>query len=202
MLEPNRQGEVWVYAEQEDGSLHDVVLELCGKARELADRLGALIDREVARLARREDALVADVVDREHAAHIRGAGELQIGGRKTGVPVIAILHGARSSNISCAVSVVSSTAVIWLVSLTRLMNRIAASTMPISTATVRSMTTVRPKAVRKTAASLRGHLGSRLKLCHSPMLRATLTSTALSVASGMNFASGAATRMMASNVTA
>jgi electron transfer flavoprotein alpha subunit len=39
-MEPNRQGEVWVYAEQEDGSLHDVVLELCGKARELADRLG------------------------------------------------------------------------------------------------------------------------------------------------------------------
>lgn len=39
MIEPNRQGEVWVYAEQEDGSLHDVVLELCGKARELADQL-------------------------------------------------------------------------------------------------------------------------------------------------------------------
>ncbi|MBN2477017.1 MAG: electron transfer flavoprotein subunit alpha/FixB family protein [Pirellulales bacterium] len=40
MMEPNRQGEVWVFAEQEDGSLHDVALELCGKARELADRLG------------------------------------------------------------------------------------------------------------------------------------------------------------------
>ena len=40
MTEPNRQGEVWVFAEQEDGSLHDVALELCGKARELADRLG------------------------------------------------------------------------------------------------------------------------------------------------------------------
>ena len=40
MLEPNRQGEVWVFAEQEDGALHDVSLELCGKARELADRLG------------------------------------------------------------------------------------------------------------------------------------------------------------------
>jgi electron transfer flavoprotein alpha subunit len=40
MLEPNRQGEVWVYAEQEDGTLHDVSLELCGKARDLADRLG------------------------------------------------------------------------------------------------------------------------------------------------------------------
>jgi electron transfer flavoprotein alpha subunit len=39
-MEPNRQGEVWVFAEQEDGSLSDVSLELCGKARELADRLG------------------------------------------------------------------------------------------------------------------------------------------------------------------
>ncbi len=40
MIEPNRQGEVWVFAEQEDGTLHDVALELCGKARELADTLG------------------------------------------------------------------------------------------------------------------------------------------------------------------
>ena len=40
MIEPNRQGEVWVFAEQEDGTLHEVSLELCGKARELADRLG------------------------------------------------------------------------------------------------------------------------------------------------------------------
>ena len=39
MIEVNRQGEVWVFAEQEDGVLHDVVLELCGKARELADHL-------------------------------------------------------------------------------------------------------------------------------------------------------------------
>ncbi|MEN6452493.1 MAG: electron transfer flavoprotein subunit alpha/FixB family protein [Thermoguttaceae bacterium] len=29
-----------MFAEQEDGALHDVALELCGKARELADRLG------------------------------------------------------------------------------------------------------------------------------------------------------------------
>jgi electron transfer flavoprotein alpha subunit len=43
MIEPNRQGEVWVFAEQEDGSLHDVVLELCGKARELADHLGVKV---------------------------------------------------------------------------------------------------------------------------------------------------------------
>lgn len=43
MIEPNRQGEVWVFAEQEDGSLHDVALELCGKARQLADRLGVKV---------------------------------------------------------------------------------------------------------------------------------------------------------------
>jgi electron transfer flavoprotein alpha subunit len=40
MIEPNRQGEVWVFAEQEDGQLNEVSLELCSKARELADRLG------------------------------------------------------------------------------------------------------------------------------------------------------------------
>lgn len=43
MIEPNRQGEVWVFAEQEDGVLHDVVLELCGKARELADQLNVKV---------------------------------------------------------------------------------------------------------------------------------------------------------------
>lgn len=40
MAEPNRQGEVWVFAEQQEGVLQDVSLELCGKARQLADRLG------------------------------------------------------------------------------------------------------------------------------------------------------------------
>jgi len=39
MIEVNRKGEVWVFAEQEDGVLHDVALELCGRARQLADRL-------------------------------------------------------------------------------------------------------------------------------------------------------------------
>ena len=29
MIEPNRQGEVWVFAEQEDGALHDVVVGTC-----------------------------------------------------------------------------------------------------------------------------------------------------------------------------
>ena len=34
------QGEVWVFAEQEDGRLSDVPRELLGKGRELADKLG------------------------------------------------------------------------------------------------------------------------------------------------------------------
>ena len=43
MSEQNRNGEVWVFAEQDNGKLHDVVLELCGRARELADRLGVKV---------------------------------------------------------------------------------------------------------------------------------------------------------------
>lgn len=43
MGKPNREGEVWVFAEQQDGVLADVSLELCGKARELADRLGVRV---------------------------------------------------------------------------------------------------------------------------------------------------------------
>ena len=40
MINVNREGEVWVFAEQEDGRLADVPLELMTKGRELADRLG------------------------------------------------------------------------------------------------------------------------------------------------------------------
>ncbi|MGI6401938.1 MAG: electron transfer flavoprotein subunit alpha/FixB family protein [Thermoguttaceae bacterium] len=43
MTSKNPQGEVWVFAEQQDGKLHDVALELCGKARSLADRLGVKV---------------------------------------------------------------------------------------------------------------------------------------------------------------
>ena len=39
MIEVNRQGEVWVFAEQEAGKLSDVPLELISKGRELADTL-------------------------------------------------------------------------------------------------------------------------------------------------------------------
>lgn len=43
MIEPNTQGEVWIFAEQEDERLADTSLELCGKARELADTLGVKV---------------------------------------------------------------------------------------------------------------------------------------------------------------
>jgi len=40
MLQDRTQGEVWVFAEQEEGVLSDVPRELLGKGRELADKLG------------------------------------------------------------------------------------------------------------------------------------------------------------------
>ncbi|MDO4586341.1 MAG: electron transfer flavoprotein subunit alpha/FixB family protein [Planctomycetia bacterium] len=43
MIEKNPNGEVWVFAEQEGGQLQDVVLELCGKARLLANQLGVSV---------------------------------------------------------------------------------------------------------------------------------------------------------------
>jgi electron transfer flavoprotein alpha subunit len=71
MIEPNRQGEVWVFAEQEDERLNDVSLELCGKARQLADRLGVpmgavLAGWNVRELAYRLIALGADTVYHVH----------------------------------------------------------------------------------------------------------------------------------------
>ena len=39
----NTQGEVWVFAEQEEGKLSDVPFELLGKARELALKLGVKV---------------------------------------------------------------------------------------------------------------------------------------------------------------
>jgi electron transfer flavoprotein alpha subunit len=43
MIEKNTKGEVWVYAEVQDGTLHNVSLELTGKARKLADTLGVAV---------------------------------------------------------------------------------------------------------------------------------------------------------------
>jgi electron transfer flavoprotein alpha subunit len=40
MIENYRKGDVWVFAEEENGKLFDAPVELMGKARELADELG------------------------------------------------------------------------------------------------------------------------------------------------------------------
>lgn len=40
MIEVNKQGEVWVFAEQYKGRLEEVPVELLGRGRELADKLG------------------------------------------------------------------------------------------------------------------------------------------------------------------
>jgi len=40
MIEVNRKGEVWIFAEQHEGRLEDTPLELMSKARHLADTLG------------------------------------------------------------------------------------------------------------------------------------------------------------------
>jgi len=71
MIEPNRKGEVWVFAEQEDGSLNEVSLELCGKARELADRLGVKMGAVLAGANVRELSyrLIAHGADRVYHAH-------------------------------------------------------------------------------------------------------------------------------------
>ncbi len=81
MIEVNRQGEVWVFAEQEDGCLHDVVLELCGKARELADRLGVqmgvvLPGSGVGRLTRQ---LIAQGADNVYLVEDQRLGHYQTG---------------------------------------------------------------------------------------------------------------------------
>jgi len=71
MIDPNRQGEVWVFAEQEDGSLNDVSLELCGKARDLADRLGVRMGAVLPGWNVRELAyrLIAHGADRVYTVH-------------------------------------------------------------------------------------------------------------------------------------
>jgi len=82
MIEVNRQGEVWVFAEQEDGKLSDVPLELLGKARELAGKLsvgvaGVLLGDGVAALAAELFAHGADkvyLVQDPVLAHYQAAG--------------------------------------------------------------------------------------------------------------------------------
>ncbi|MDK1030920.1 MAG: electron transfer flavoprotein subunit alpha/FixB family protein, partial [Planctomycetia bacterium] len=74
MANPDKRGEVWVFAEQVDGRLHDVGLELLSKGRELADSLhvpltSCLLGEGVAEKARTLIEHGADkVIVCEHAA--------------------------------------------------------------------------------------------------------------------------------------
>ena len=43
MIDVNRKGEVWVFAEQHHAELEDTALELMGRARQLADTLGVAV---------------------------------------------------------------------------------------------------------------------------------------------------------------
>jgi electron transfer flavoprotein alpha subunit len=73
VIAQNRNGEVWVFAEQEDGSLHEVALELCGRARQLADRLGVQVGAVLAGWNARELAyrLIAHGADRVYLVEDR-----------------------------------------------------------------------------------------------------------------------------------
>jgi len=80
MIEVNRQGEVWVFAESEGGALSDVPLELMGKGRELADTLGVPVAAvllgagEIASLA---DTLIAHGADKVYVASDDKLGHYQ-----------------------------------------------------------------------------------------------------------------------------
>ncbi|MDY6913768.1 MAG: electron transfer flavoprotein subunit alpha/FixB family protein [Planctomycetota bacterium] len=82
MIEVNRQGEVWVFAEQADGKLSDVPLELMSKGRELAEKLSVplaavLLGRNVAPLAETLIAHGADkvyLVEDDRLEHYQAAG--------------------------------------------------------------------------------------------------------------------------------
>ncbi len=82
MSEVNRQGEVWVFAEQEDRRLSDVPLELLSKGRELADKLGVplgcvLAGHSVGELA---DKLIRHGADRVYLVEDPRLGHYQTSG--------------------------------------------------------------------------------------------------------------------------
>ena len=75
----NRQGEVWVFAEQEGGALSEVPLELLGKGRELAETLSVplaavLLGAEVSGLA---ETLIAHGADKVYLAADERLGHYQ-----------------------------------------------------------------------------------------------------------------------------
>ena len=82
MIEVNRQGEVWIFAEQQDGALSEVPLELMSKGRELADTLSVplaavLLGRSVAGLA---DPLIAHGADKVYLVEDERLGHYQAAG--------------------------------------------------------------------------------------------------------------------------
>ena len=82
MIDVNRQGEVWVFAEQEAGALSEVPLELLSKGRELADRLGVplagvLLGGGVEHMA---DPLIAHGADKVYLAEEPRLGQYQTNG--------------------------------------------------------------------------------------------------------------------------
>ena len=86
MIEVNRQGEVWIFAEQEDGNLSEVPLELMSKGRKLADHLSVplaavLLGQSVANLPGKLIAHGADkvyLVEDRQLAHYQTAGYARI----------------------------------------------------------------------------------------------------------------------------
>ncbi len=71
MIDPNPQGEVWLFAEQEDEHLSETSIELCGKARELGDKLGVQVGAVLAGWNVRELSyrLIAHGVDKVYYVH-------------------------------------------------------------------------------------------------------------------------------------
>jgi len=71
MIDPNPKGEVWIFAEQEDEHLAETSLELCGKARQLADELGVKVGAVLAGWNVRELSyrLIAHGVDKVYHVH-------------------------------------------------------------------------------------------------------------------------------------
>ena len=86
MIDVNRNGEVWVFAEQEEGSLSDVPLELLSKGRELADKLSVQLGAVL--LGTSTDSLTATliahgadkvyVVEDSHLSHYQAAGYCKV----------------------------------------------------------------------------------------------------------------------------
>jgi len=71
MIEPNPKGEVWIFAEQEDDQLSETSLELCAKARQLADQLSVKVGAVLAGWNVRELSygLIAHGVDNVYLVH-------------------------------------------------------------------------------------------------------------------------------------